>query len=87
MKSLAPAIEREDAGPGAVDVCHGEHLAAGLPVADPIGQIVLPFDGLHHMRQPQTEGTDALVVHEVSVRRKEQLGKTKSSSMESSDAG
>jgi len=55
--------------PRAVQVGHGEHLAADVAVADKVNEVMAPVDRLHNVRERQADGTDALVVHGESVGR------------------
>ena len=54
MKTLCAAMEPQDAGSGAVEVGHGEHLAAAVAIADPVDEVVSPIDGLGDMGKGET---------------------------------
>ena len=56
-------VEPEDAGADAVEVGHGEHLAADGAVAGPVDEMVAPVEGLGRVGESEADFADAFVVH------------------------
>src|SRR6266568_7128400 len=74
VKPFGTTVEPQDPGSGAIQVRHGKHFAADIPVAHPINKMMAPVHRLRHMRQRHADLADALVVHAIQSKSQSQGG-------------